>query len=74
MFKTAKLQDILYTSMGDDINVTINSLYLYIPILILNVETQLTFNEANQNNYRIFFDEWFTKRRLISDLLVQQDI
>ena len=31
MFKTANLQDFIYTSMDDDINVTINSLYLYIP-------------------------------------------
>ena len=32
------------------------------------------FNEATQNNYRIFFDEWYTEKRLISDLLVQHDI
>ena len=32
MFKTANLQDITDTSMDDDINVNINSLYLYIPI------------------------------------------
>ena len=31
LFKTANLQDILYTCMKDDINVTINSLYLYVP-------------------------------------------
>ena len=52
-FKTANLQDIIYTSMEDDINVTINSLYLYIPNLIPSVETQLMFNEATQNNYKI---------------------
>ena len=50
MFKTANLQDILYTSMADDINVTINSLYLYIPSLLTSVITQLMFNEATQNN------------------------
>ena len=30
MFKTKDLQDIRYTSMADDINVTIISLYKYI--------------------------------------------
>ena len=55
-FKTANLQDIIYTSMADDISVTINSLYLYIPNLIPSVETQLLFNEATQNNYKISFD------------------
>ena len=46
--------------MDDDINVTINSLYLYIPNLIPSVETQLMFNEDTQKNYKIFFDEWYT--------------
>ena len=74
MFKTANLQDIIYTSMGDDIDVTINNLYLYVPNLIPSVETQLMFNEATQSNYKISFDEWYTERRIISDLLVQHDI
>ena len=60
--------------MVDDIDVTNNSLYLYIPNLIPSVETQLMFNEATQSNYKISFDEWYTERRIISDLLVQQDI
>ena len=74
MFKTANLQDIIYTSMDDDIDVTINSLYLFIPNLIPSVETQLMFNEATQSNYKISFDEWYTERRIITDLLVQHDI
>ena len=74
MFKTANLQDIIYTSMGDDIDVTINNLYLYVPNLIPSVETQLMFNEATQSNYKISFDEWYTERRIITDLLVQHDI
>ena len=60
--------------MADDINVTIHILYLYVPNILTSVETQLVFNEATQNNYRISFDEWFTEKRLISDLLVQHDI
>ena len=74
MFKRANLKDIIYTSMADDIDVTINSLYLYIPNLIPSVETQLMFNEATQNNYKTSFDEWYTERRIISDLLIQHYI
>ena len=74
MFKTANLQDNIYTSMADDIDVTINSLYLYVPNLILSVETQLLFNNATQNKYKISFDEWYSERRIISDLLIQHDI
>ena len=74
MFKTSNLQDIIYTSMADDIDVTISSLYLFVPNLMPPVETQLMFNEATQNNYKISFDEWYTERRIITDLLVQHDI
>ena len=73
-FKTNNLQDTIYTSMTDNINVTINNLYLYVPNLIPNVETQVMFNEATQNNYMISFDEWFTERRIISDQITQLDI
>ena len=73
-FKTNDLQDIIYTSMTDDINVTINNLHLYVPNLIPNVETQVMFNEATQNNYKISFDEWYTERRVISDTIPEMDI
>ena len=60
-FKTANLQDIIYTTLAaaTPINVTINSFYLFVPFLIPTTETQLMFNESIQNNYRIFFDEWY---------------
>ena len=32
------------------------------------------FNEATQNNYKISFDQCYTERGIISDLLVQNDI
>ena len=49
MLKTNNLQDIIYTSMDDDINVTIINLYLFVANLIPFVETQLMFNEVMQN-------------------------
>ena len=60
--------------MADDINVTNNNFYLFVPNLIPNVETQVMFNEATQNNYKISFDEWYTGRRVISDAITQLDI
>ena len=74
MFKTANLQNIIYRSKAHDIDVTINSLYLFVPNLIPSVETQLMFNEATQNNYKISFDKWYTERRRVTDLLNQHDI
>ena len=60
--------------MTDDINVTINNLYLYVPNIIPSVETQVMFNEVTQNKYKISYDEWFTERRIISDTITQLDI
>ena len=60
--------------MTDDIKLTINNLYLYVPNLIPSVETQVMFIEATQNNYKISYDEWFTERRIISDTITQLDI
>ena len=73
-FKTNDLQNIIYSSMADDRNVTIKNFYLYVPNLIPSVETQKMFNEATQNNYKISYDEYFTERRVISDMITQLDI
>ena len=70
MLKTNDLQDDLYTTMVDDINVTKNNLYLLVPNLIPPVETQLMFNEATQNNFKISFDECYTERRLKLDMIL----
>ena len=72
--KTNDFQNIICSSVQDDINVTINNLYLYVRNLMPNVETQVMFNEATQNNYKITFDEWYTERRVISDKITQLDI
>ena len=60
--------------MEDDLKVTIISLYLFMPNLIPNVETQLMFNEATHNIYMISYDVYYTERRVISDMIVQHDI
>ena len=75
-FKTANLQVIIYTSIAaaTPINITINSLYLFVPFLIPTTETQPMFNESIQNNYRIPFDEWYTERRIVTDQIYQVDI
>ena len=73
-FKTNDLQDDIYTSITDEINATLYNLYLCIPNLIPNVETQVMFNEATQNKYKLTFDEWYTERRVISDTITQMDI
>ena len=66
-FKLKDLQDIIFTTIANDINVTINSLYLYVTILIPNTQTQVIFNEAVMKNYTITSDSWYTERKISSD-------
>ena len=66
-FKMNDLQHIIFTTVANDINVTINSLYLYVPILIPNTQTQVMFNESIMNNYTITFDSWYTERKISND-------
>ena len=72
--RTADLQNIIFTSIGDNNNVTFNSLYSFVPTLIPNTETQLMFIESIQNNYRLFFDDWYSERRVVCDTITQIDI
>ena len=66
-FKMNDLQDIVFTTIADDINVTINSLYLYVPKLIPSASTQIMFNESIMNSYTITFHSWYTERKISND-------
>ena len=55
-FKMNDLQSIIFTTIANDITVTINSSYLYVPNIVPNGETQLLFSESITNNYTITFD------------------
>ena len=66
-FKMNDVQDIIFTTIATDINVTNNSLYLYVPILIPNSQTQLLFNESSMNNYTVTFDSYYTGRKTLND-------
>ena len=66
-FRMNDLQDIIITTIADDINVTINGLYLYVPKFVPSTATQVMFNEAIMNNYTITFDSWYTERKISND-------
>ena len=67
MFRMIDFQDIIFNTIADDINVTINSLYLYVPQLIPSTSTQVMFNDSIMNNYTITFDSWYTERKISND-------
>ena len=67
IFKTNRLQDIILTTIVTDIKVTVNSLILYVPILIPNSQTHVMFNEAILNNYTFTLYSWYTERKISND-------
>ena len=59
--------NILYTTFGgNDVDVTINSIYLYIPSLVPSAEQQQMFNEAIRENFTLSFDAWVTDRKPVN--------
>ena len=81
-FKRANLQDIIYTTLADSadqINVTIKSLYLYIPFLFPNTEPQLMFIELSKIilSYLMMIDiqkEELLRTQYIKSILVQLNL
>ena len=57
-------EGILYTTLGDnDVNVTINSISLFIPQIIPSPETQVIFNEAISQTFTLSYESWTTDRK-----------
>ena len=62
-------RNIIYTDLGfgrNDINVTINRVYLFIPSLVHSAEQQQMFNEAIRENFTLSFDAWVTDRKPVN--------
>ena len=71
-FKTADLQDLIFTTIATNINIEINSLYLFVPTYIPSPETQVMFNDSIKNNFNISFDAWTTDREIVNTGLEYQ--
>ena len=60
-------QNIIYTTLGgNDINVTKNGLYLYIPSILPSPQQQQFFNEAIRQSFSLSFDSWVTDRKPVN--------
>ena len=64
-FKTADLQVIFHTILRNGIKVIFDKLFLFVPIFIPNVETQMIFIDSNKNSFTLSFDSWSTDRKKI---------
>ena len=71
-FETVDLQDIIYTTLGDNLEANLISFFLYVPILIPDDQTQSLFNDSDKNSFTLSFDSWSTDRKSVDTLLQYQ--
>ena len=56
--------DRLYTTLGDnDVNITINSISLFVPQIKPSAETQVNFNQAYSDSFTLSYEYWTTDRK-----------
>ena len=58
-FKQADLQDIIFTTYANPINVTVDNLYLHIPIFVPSAKTKALVIESIQNSWTLVYLIWF---------------
>ena len=70
--KTADLQDILYTTLGVDNKVNFNKLFLLVPILISDDQTQAMFDDSIKDSLTLSFGHWTSDRKTVNTQLEYQ--
>ena len=70
--KNAVPQDIVYTTLEDNIRVNFGKLILFVPLFIPDAETQIMFNDSIKNIFTSFFVSRNTNRKTIDIQLVFQ--
>ena len=71
-FKTAFLQHNIHTTIGDDIKLNFDKLFLFVPIIIPDASTQIMFNDSIKNSFTLSFDSWSTDRKTVDTQLEYQ--
>ena len=63
--KTTDLQDIIHTTIRDIINIGLNTLYSYVPVLIPDPETPMMFNGSIKNSFTLTSNSWTTNEKVV---------
>ena len=61
-FKTVELEDIIYTTIGDNFKVNLDKSFFYVRIVLPDAQTQIMFNDSIKNSFTLSFDSWSTDR------------
>ena len=51
--KTVDLQDIIHTTLSDDVKVNFDKLFLFVPIFISDAQTQIMFNDSIKDSFTL---------------------
>ena len=70
--KTVDLQDTIYTTLGDNIEVNFDKLFLFVPILVPDAETQIMFIDSIKDSFTLSFDSWSTDKKTVDTQLEYQ--
>ena len=65
LFQNADLQDIIYTILTNDFTVNIDMSLWYVPLLILDAETQKMFTVSIRKSFTVLFDPYATDTKTI---------
>ena len=71
--KTAGCQDIIYTTLVDNIKVNFVKSFLFVPIFIPDPQTQIMFNDSIRDTFTLSFDSWTSDRKTVDTQLQDQN-
>ena len=66
-FKAAGSQDNVYTTLANNIDVTVSNSYLYVSVFSPSAKTQAMFNESIKNIFTLSHESWDTDREVVND-------
>ena len=70
--KTVDLQDIIYTTLDDNIKVNFNKLFLFVSIVFPDAQTQAIFNDSFKESFTLSFDHLTSGRKNVDTQLEYQ--
>ena len=68
-FKTADLQDTIFTTLGCDFKVNFDNSFLYVPMFIPDAQTKIMFNDSIKHSFTLSFDSLSTDSKFVDTQL-----
>ena len=63
--KTADLQNIIFKTLGDNIKVRFDKFFFFVPVFVLDAQTQIMFNDSIKDSFTLWFDSWTSEMKTV---------